>query len=241
MGGISTAGTRDEGRTGAVELTGRLVCGDLDEAAAVRRHLPEHVDLTRAEPGCLRFEVEPTEDPLVWTVSELFVDRAAFEAHQARIRSSPWSEATSGVARDYVVETVGDDAVIPCFRPTAHWLEDWPFEECTLVRARATVTGPAADRAVEDFLAPLTQVRDDSVADGVRVHYWGGFGAETARRADEDGWDILLESSGQDGFSSLQIAADDLAETLRSTPGDVRLAWRELPATRADREGRDDC
>lgn len=109
MGGISTEGPRDEGRTGAVELTGRLVCGDLDEAAAVRRHLPEHVALTRAEPGCLRFEVEPTEDPLVWTVSELFVDRAAFDTHQARVRSSPWSEATSGVARDYVVESVTPD------------------------------------------------------------------------------------------------------------------------------------
>ena len=98
MGGISTEGPRDEGRTGAVELTGRLVCGDLDEAAAVRRHLPEHVALTRAEPGCLRFEVEPTEDPLVWTVSELFVDRAAFEAHQARIRSSPWRTSWPGAS-----------------------------------------------------------------------------------------------------------------------------------------------
>ncbi|OFT44046.1 hypothetical protein HMPREF3159_16170 [Brachybacterium sp. HMSC06H03] len=82
MGGISPAGTRGEGRTGIVEVAGRLVCGDLDEAAAVRRHLAEQVALIRAEPGCLRFEVEPTEDPLVWTVSELFVDRAAFEVHQ---------------------------------------------------------------------------------------------------------------------------------------------------------------
>ncbi|QIN28799.1 putative quinol monooxygenase [Brevibacterium luteolum] len=106
MDDVLTEDTRGEGRAGAVELTGRLLCADPDEAAAVRRHLPEHVALTRAEPGCLRFAVEPTEDPLIWTVSELFVDRAAFEEHQLRVRSSPWFEATSEIARDYVVETL---------------------------------------------------------------------------------------------------------------------------------------
>lgn len=98
-----TDGPGREAREGSVELTGRLLCADPGEAAAVRRHLPEHVALTLAETGCLRFAVEATEDPLVWTVSELFVDRAAFEAHQARVRSSRWFEATSGIARDYVV------------------------------------------------------------------------------------------------------------------------------------------
>jgi quinol monooxygenase YgiN len=106
MDGAPTHGTGDEPRAGAVELTGRLRCADLSEAAAVRRHLPEHVALTLAEPGCLRFAVEPTEDPLIWTVSELFVDRAAFEAHQARVRSSRWFEVTSGIERDYAVTTV---------------------------------------------------------------------------------------------------------------------------------------
>ena len=100
-----TQGTGDEHRADAVELTGRPLCADEQETAAVRRHLPEHVALTLAEPGCLRFAVEPTEDPLVWSVCELFVDLAAFDAHQARVRSSPWFEATSGIARDYVVTT----------------------------------------------------------------------------------------------------------------------------------------
>jgi hypothetical protein len=130
-------------------------------------------------------------------------------------------------------------AAIPSFRPSREWYEDWPFDVDTSVRARATLTGPAAERAVETFLAPLTQVQDDTVAEGVRVHFWGGFSAETAPRADPDGWEIVLESSGQDGFSSLQGAADDLADVLRSTPGEVRLAWHELPATRADGAGRD--
>lgn len=106
MGAVMTDGPGRRDRPGAVELTGRLICADPDEAAAVRRHLPEHVALTRAEPGCLRFAVEPTEDPLVWSVAERFVDRAAFDAHQARVRSSPWFEATSGITRDYVVTTL---------------------------------------------------------------------------------------------------------------------------------------
>ncbi|ATG54245.1 antibiotic biosynthesis monooxygenase [Brachybacterium ginsengisoli] len=101
-----TGSTRPDPAPGAVALTGRLLCADLDEAAAVREHLPEHVALTLAEPGCLRFAVEPTEDPLVWTVSELFEDQLAFDAHQARVRSSRWFEATSAIARDYTVETL---------------------------------------------------------------------------------------------------------------------------------------
>ena len=135
---------------------------------------------------------------------------------------------------------MADTSRIPSFRPTARWLEDWPFDVDTSVQVEATVTGPAADRAVEGFLALLTQVQDDSAAGGVRVHSWGGFTAETAPRADGDGWVIVLESSGQDGFSSLQGAADDLADVLRSTPGEVRLAWRELPATRASGAEPDD-
>lgn len=95
-----------DGRLSAAKLTGRLVCADDAETAALLRHLPRHVELTRAEAGCLHFDVEPTEDPRVWTVSGLFVDQAAFDAHQARVRTSEWGQATSGIARDCVIETV---------------------------------------------------------------------------------------------------------------------------------------
>lgn len=63
-----------------------------------------------------------------------------------------------------------DATRIPSFRPTARWLEDRPFDVDTSVQVEASITGPAADRAVEGFLAPLTQVLDDSVPDAVRVH-----------------------------------------------------------------------
>lgn len=86
-----------------VALTGRLICTTAAEAARVRAHLPEHIRLTRAEPGCLRFDVVETADPLVWQVDETFADRAAFDAHQARTRASRWAQETAGIARDFRV------------------------------------------------------------------------------------------------------------------------------------------
>lgn len=87
-----------------VSLSGRLVCRDAGEADLVRRHLPLHVTLTRGEPGCLSFEVRPTDDPLVWQVEERFADGAAFRAHQQRVAASEWGRATSAIERRYVVE-----------------------------------------------------------------------------------------------------------------------------------------
>lgn len=84
-----------------VTLTGWLRCKDAAEAGIVARHLPEHIRLTRAEPGCLAFAVEPTADPLVWRVDESFADAAAFEAHQARTRGSDWFRATGGIQREF--------------------------------------------------------------------------------------------------------------------------------------------
>ena len=84
-----------------IHLTGRLICKDMDEAAMVRRELPAHLHLTQAEPGCLRFEVTATDDPLCWQVDETFRDRAAFEAHQARTRASDWYRATAAIRREF--------------------------------------------------------------------------------------------------------------------------------------------
>ena len=86
-----------------VRLTGRLLCKSVHESELVRSHLPAHIQLTLAEPGCLSFDVSATEDPLVWSVSEHFVDAAAFTAHQARIAASEWGRMTAGITRDYTV------------------------------------------------------------------------------------------------------------------------------------------
>lgn len=72
--------------------------------AAVRSALAEHIALTRAEPGCLSFEVsEDDAIPGQFNVREVFEDQAAFDAHQARTQNSEWFRITQGIPRDYSI------------------------------------------------------------------------------------------------------------------------------------------
>ncbi len=92
-----------------VRLTGFLLCRTPEEADRVAALLPEHTRLTRAEPGCLRFEVWRSQaDPCRFAVSECFRDRAAFEAHRARAATTIWARATRGIPRDYVIGEEAD-------------------------------------------------------------------------------------------------------------------------------------
>ena len=84
-------------------LRGHRRCASPAEVELIKRHLPLHLRLTRAEPGCLAFDVRPTADPLVWRVEERFRDRAAFDAHQRRTRASDWGAATAGIERRYQI------------------------------------------------------------------------------------------------------------------------------------------
>ncbi|QCM13201.1 antibiotic biosynthesis monooxygenase [Agrobacterium tumefaciens] len=93
-------------RTGAVWLSGFLRCASVEDVQCVKTHLPDHLRLTRAEPGCISFDVSQTDDPLIWSVEELFVDRAAFDFHQQRTRASEWFAATSAIPRDYNITTL---------------------------------------------------------------------------------------------------------------------------------------
>jgi len=86
---------------GVIRLAGRMTCA-ADEAAAVRAALPEHIRLSRAEPGCITFDVTETA-PCVFTVSESFADRAAFDAHQTRSRASAWWRVSGHLPRDFEV------------------------------------------------------------------------------------------------------------------------------------------
>ena len=87
-----------------IHLTGQLVCETEHEARAVSVHLPEHIERTRAEPGCVSFIVTPTNDPLIWRVEERFHDQHLFELHQKRVASSEWGRVTAGIERRYSIE-----------------------------------------------------------------------------------------------------------------------------------------
>lgn len=87
-----------------VILTGFLICRSLEEGDRVSAMLADHIRLTRAEPGCLIFEViRSMADPVRFAVREVFACRADFDAHQTRARASLWGRATKGIPRDYIL------------------------------------------------------------------------------------------------------------------------------------------
>ncbi|MCS6758296.1 MAG: antibiotic biosynthesis monooxygenase [Candidatus Devosia euplotis] len=83
--------------------------------------MPDHIGMTRAEPGCLSFEV--SQDPatpgrfLVW---EIFADQAAFERHQALTKASVWAEITAGLNRHYTISRDSGDQPDPTHSPQGH-------------------------------------------------------------------------------------------------------------------------
>lgn len=71
---------------------------------AVKKELVTHKTLTLNEPGCITFEVEQCKDDLYrFNVYEEFIDRASFEAHQARVKESTWGKVSVNVKRHYEV------------------------------------------------------------------------------------------------------------------------------------------
>lgn len=83
-----------------VTVEGRLTCADMGQMLMALDLLPRHVELSRAEPGCLRFDIAQGDDPLVWTLDEVFADEDAFAAHQARNADSQWGRDSQGISRD---------------------------------------------------------------------------------------------------------------------------------------------
>jgi quinol monooxygenase YgiN len=88
---------------GIVRLSGQLICATPDEARLVAAHVPTHIALTLAEPGCLSFTVVQTADPLVWQVDESFIDQAAFDAHQTRTQASDWATLSAHIKRAFTI------------------------------------------------------------------------------------------------------------------------------------------
>ena len=90
--------------SGTVRVSGHLRCapGEID---IVRDALPQHIRLSRAEPGCLSFEVtQDAGDPCRWNLAESFRDMDAFEAHRARTAASDWGRLTAHLHRDIRVD-----------------------------------------------------------------------------------------------------------------------------------------
>ena len=78
-----------------------------DRLDAVQVALKKHIELTRAEAGCIFFKVDPCEDMAGrFLVSEAFVNQTAFDAHQQRAGQSDWAKVSEGIPRKYEITTV---------------------------------------------------------------------------------------------------------------------------------------
>ena len=55
-----------------VKLDGLLICVSKEEVHLVMKLLPEHIELTHQEEGCISFEVKQSLDPFIWEVQEVF-------------------------------------------------------------------------------------------------------------------------------------------------------------------------
>ena len=75
-----------------------------EELEIVRAALPEHIANTRAEAGCLVFEVTEDRHHIGrFNVYEESADKRAFALHQARVKASAWGALTTRVTRDYQI------------------------------------------------------------------------------------------------------------------------------------------
>jgi quinol monooxygenase YgiN len=77
---------------------------DLD---AVQKALPDHIEKTRAETGCLMFDVvQDQKNKNRFNVHEEFVDKASFSAHQDRVRNSNWGVVSANIEKHYHINQV---------------------------------------------------------------------------------------------------------------------------------------
>jgi quinol monooxygenase YgiN len=86
-------------------LKGFIIVPDSD-LEVVKAELIIHKGLTLNETGCLAFTVKPDEVNLnKFNVYEEFVDQAAFDSHQTKVKSSKWGGVTQNVVRHYQISS----------------------------------------------------------------------------------------------------------------------------------------
>lgn len=86
-----------------VTLKGFILVPD-NEIDLVEQELKIHTDLTLKEAGCITFKVTRNDNiHNRFDVYEEFVHRAAFNAHQVRVKSSHWGKVTANVERHYEI------------------------------------------------------------------------------------------------------------------------------------------
>jgi len=86
-----------------VILQGYIIVPD-DHLDTVTAALVSHIELTRAEQGCLLFNVTVDyQNQNKFNVYEEFVNQSAFDKHQLRVKQSNWGRVTTQVERHYLI------------------------------------------------------------------------------------------------------------------------------------------
>ena len=89
-----------------VVLKGFIIVPDSD-LPSVLEELPNHMTMTRREPGCLMFEVlRDSNSEHRFNVYEEFDSQASFDSHQDRAKRSKWGAVSSNVERHYTIEII---------------------------------------------------------------------------------------------------------------------------------------
>ncbi len=87
-----------------VILKGHISVAD-EDLVHIKQALAQHISLTRAEVGCLVFEVQQDDaDANRFNVYEEFSSQSAFAEHQNRVSQSYWGEITKNVSRHYQID-----------------------------------------------------------------------------------------------------------------------------------------
>jgi autoinducer 2-degrading protein len=80
-----------------------------DKLEQITDALPEHINLTKEEVGCLVFEVSQDKNQLNrFHVYEEFIDQDAFDLHQLRVKNSSWGKISSDINRCYSIIKADD-------------------------------------------------------------------------------------------------------------------------------------
>lgn len=88
-----------------ITLQGHIKVPEKD-LLAIKAELPKHIELTLQEIGCLSFQVsQAPKDKNTFFVYEEFINRAAFEAHQERVKRSHWGKIAVNVERHYQINS----------------------------------------------------------------------------------------------------------------------------------------
>ncbi len=103
--------------TARVIARGTITC-PADKRSAIVPAMKDHIRLSRAEPGCIQFDITASPSvPDTFVVTEEFANRAAFDAHTNRTRASDWWGISQHLPRQIIVQDVPATQDLPNWQP----------------------------------------------------------------------------------------------------------------------------